>query len=176
MPLSLNVLDVWKLFSDGKKADKESIARWLDEVASDARQMALAWTTVCTELSRLSFNPGNLTEERRQQLWEQYHPFGCNDMPYYRLSQFYRRATHVLGGRTDETVHEVFCNALATILECRLDAKRVYDELFANLKRVTFLESENSAIDVVDLNRSVVLLNKEIAAFEVLAKEFRAKA
>lgn len=56
MALSLNVMDVWKLF-DRRKENKEAVSKWLDDVAHDARDLANVWAKVIVELKAETFNP-----------------------------------------------------------------------------------------------------------------------
>lgn len=44
MALSLNPIDVLKLFSERKRRDKEQIATWLEQTAAEARMTAEVWT------------------------------------------------------------------------------------------------------------------------------------
>lgn len=52
MSLSLNPADIWKIFADGKRRNKEELANWLDAVASDARKLADAWMETARSLRK----------------------------------------------------------------------------------------------------------------------------
>lgn len=173
MALSISVADVWKLFSDRKKSDKEAIAKWLDEVASEGRQISTAWMEVCTELHKSGMK---LNRDQRIELMDRFTPFRPNEVPYSRLRQFYESATPILGGRVHENVHTAFTRALGSLLSFRSDVKTKYDGVLSKFKTARFVDSDNSAEDLDDLDRSVFLLNREAAALEVLAKNFRASA
>src|SRR6266566_412633 len=55
MALSVNLADIWKLFKDSKKNEKERIANWLDAVAHEASLMAAIWTETYQRVSEGAF-------------------------------------------------------------------------------------------------------------------------
>jgi hypothetical protein len=165
MALSLSITDVWKIFGERKAADKQRVATWLDGVAEDARALADTWAKMYTELQNgtsdvsLGFGPEIIYR---------------NAPPFARLMDFYESASAVIGGKIDEDYESDFFFALARLIREREVTRERYEQTFRG-KRIRGLTTEDTC-NFGDLAEAVRKLNREAAALEVLARNFRAKA
>jgi hypothetical protein len=168
MSLSLNPADVWRIFSDGKRRNKEDVARWLDEVAADARKLADIWVDVVRQISK---NGIGLHDEIEIQM----RIGGPNAAPFSRLTRFYETASSVMGGRASDEVRRDFSDAVGSLVVNRNTAMRLCRTINYTLGGMKLLVDDgSSAADLGEFEKIVNLLNREAAALEVLAKNFRA--
>src|SRR5271154_3966592 len=178
MGLSINPADIWKMFSAGKARNKEEIAKWLDTVATDARQLAEAWKDVCVALSA----KGSEAEMQRvvDSLRKKHGYFLPNRSYFARLDEFYRNASGVLGDRVNEKVLQYFVSAAGEMMVARSSANDIYHSIFKqylkdveryekNGRRMGFIDDRSSMDDLTDLDRAAEVMDREAAALEVLA-------
>ncbi len=171
MALSLNPVDLWKLFKESKKNDREKIAEWMDEVAADARSMATVWTETYQKLCTGALKPEDEDDIMRNL------GFHRNINPNTRLREFYRTASTVIGGRVEHDLQERFAHAMGTALASRETAVRIHRAILWKCNEMRFfLDDQNKSDDISDFRKVVDILNREAAALEVLAKNFRASA
>jgi hypothetical protein len=165
MPLSITPTDVWRLFSDKKRRSKEDIAAWLDHVAADARQIATVWATVANEFDRQDLTKWRVLP---------------NGPAYCRLEQLYETASTVFAGRVPERFGDKFLDAIASVVMKRRDIVTLYRALSRSQSDIwpstTFVDDLSSEDQLKDLSSAIELLNREAAALEVLAGNFRASA
>jgi hypothetical protein len=170
MSLSLNPADIWKIFSDGKQRNKEELANWLDAVAADARKLADVWIETTRLLSKSELTVG-------QEIDIDLRLGGPNAAPFRRLTQFYETASTVIGGRVDDRTRMDFSQAVGTLLLNRNSAMRLCGTITRTLGGMKLLVDDANSLDnMAEFNGIIVLLNREAAALEVLAKNFRASA
>jgi hypothetical protein len=183
MGLSLNPVDIWKLFSDSKTKSKDQIAAWLDQAASEARQIADVWIG--------KYNTVVQEPEPPKGLWSGANAEGAfpgdsstvpsyvdrsvyaNSSNYERLDSSYESASTVFQGR-DEQLQESFMNSAAQVLSRRNDVKGLYERLYGKGKPIAFLDDASREEQLDNFQSAVELLNREAAALEVLARNFRA--
>jgi hypothetical protein len=167
MAITLSPLDVWKIFKDSKRSDKQEIAAWLDAVAGDARDMAEIWAEVYQR-----YCAGN--EDQRAVL-HRANALASNRAPYYRLREFYKSASQVIGARVKRNFHDDFDLHIGSVLDAREAALRAYQVILYYHAGVRFfVEDDNYGRRVYDFKQAIEALNSEAAAIEVLAKNFRA--
>jgi hypothetical protein len=169
MSLSLNPADVWKIFSEGKRRNKEEVATWLDAVAADARKLADVWADVVQAIS--TKQPLSVDEVIELQL----RIGGPNAAPFRRLTHFYETASNVIGGRVKDETRTDFSRSVGSLLVNRERAMRFCRTIYSTLGNMNFLvDNANSTKGLDDFYNIVNVLNREAAALEVLAKNFRA--
>lgn len=169
MGLSLNPIEVWKLFSERRTRNKEKIATWLDEIAAQAASLAKVW-----EAYVLVLNNGqrDLPKWAKKELALSKAP---NAPYYYQLAMFYRDASRVIGGRVKRETLDNLVYTLGSILsERETTKKKCQKALESNLKHTFFFDDTNRVSKLRDLSASVEALQKEAAALRVLAVNFRA--
>lgn len=168
MAISISVTDVWKLF-DKRKEKKEAVSKWLDDVASDARALADIWARTCVELKAETFNP----DRELLRTMELHRPLNG---PYFeRLIRFYGSLSTVFQGQTAGVVWvNAVAEELGTILKSRGFALELYEQMLGHVREVYFADGENKLTDLSDLENAARLLNREAAALEVLAANFKA--
>lgn len=181
MGLSLNPADVWRIFSDGEERRKEDAAKWLDELAKEARTMADAWRDVTTTLFAAELETSEEAKKVvRDQLVRKYGCFLPNTPHFYALRDFYTDASFVLGGRVDGQWINVLKMAAGAMIVERRNAATTYGEVmkargYDRGKRISFVNDENVTANLEDLTRIAEILNREAVALEMLARNFRAK-
>lgn len=168
MSISINVADVWKLF-DKRKENKEAVSKWLDAVARDARALADIWTRTSTELKAETFN----LDRELLRLMELHRP---PNGPYFeRLIRFYASLSTIFQGRAGGVVWvNAIAEELGGILKTRGFAVETYQRSLSLVREAHFADGENRFSDLTDLERAAHLLNREAAALEVLADNFKA--
>ena len=152
MSLSLNPIELWKLFADGKHTDKEQIATWLDQTAAEARQIADIWLKAQTE-----------TSDRP-----------CNSSSYSRLQRSLETSSLVFDGRINEKWQNWFSNNAAQVLVRRDQVKRLYERLYGSGKSAVVPDGDSRDEQLREFETAVGLLNRDAAALEILARNFRA--
>lgn len=117
MALSLNPLDLWKLVSDRRKADKEKIAVWIDQTAMEARKLADAWKK---EMEKYEDEIHAAVDQQRMHANE---PWGAT----FKMS--YHSASAVFEGRIDQRWRDAFAQLSGAILKKREEVMRLHKEL-----------------------------------------------
>ena len=177
--LSLNPADVWKVFSEKNQRNKAQVADWLDAVAIEARKLADVWKGISVDLLAAE-NEGPKARERvAKELWNKYADFEPNTPYFYRLKKFYANASSVLGGRGGSTLIDVLSGSAGTILQEREKTINIYDFFLKRyrprlISEVEFFNTANSDKDLNDLASIVKAMDREAAALEVIAINFRA--
>jgi|HubBroStandDraft_6_1064221.scaffolds.fasta_scaffold498947_1 hypothetical protein len=168
MAISISVTDVWKLL-DRRKENKEALSKWLDEVARDARALADIWSKTCVELKAGTFN----VDGELLRTMELHRP--PNGSYFQRLILFYASLSSVFQGRTRGIVWvNAVAEELGGILKTRGFAAESYERMLSGVREAYFADSENKLTDLSDLEKAAHLLNREAAALEVLAANFKA--
>jgi hypothetical protein len=170
MGLSLNPVDVWKLFSDGRRRDKEQIALWLEQAAAEARQIADIWLETAKSLP--------VREQNLRGGFESYSDDGGggNLRSYSRLEKFYDFMSSVFAARADRAWQDSATNTTAQVLMRRNEVKALYEKLYGSGKPILYVDQDSRDEQLDDLQTAIAFLNREAAALEVLARRFRASA
>jgi hypothetical protein len=169
MGLSLNPADIWKMFADGKRKDKEQIADWLDGVAAEARAIADVWATT---YQRLATNKLSRDDEEAVMFRLGFYQ---NRAPNQRLMRFYETASTVFGGRTDQKLMDKVVNTIGSVVANRAAAVKIHRDIMRHFDGLRFVvDDTNSPDQMSDFRKSVDVINREAAALEVLARNFRA--
>lgn len=166
MGLSLNPVDVWKLFADHKKKDKEQIALWLEQTADEARKIAEIWIKN-RDSARARESIGTVHSPGRESNIS-------NVAPFSRLENSYDNFSSVMDGRVSSEFHDDFSNKAASVIIRRNEVKDLYDRLFGRSAPLMFFDSKNNEQQLNKLDSAIDLLDREAAALEVLARNFRA--
>jgi len=168
MGLSLNPLDVFKIFQDKKSKNRELVADYLDSIAKEAANLALVWE----EVARKVIN-GDWAGDRETLSRIDKYQLAQNAPYYYRLSSFYEDISNALEGHISLEKRGNIIDHLGYLLMRRNITKDRYESMVSNLKQTWFIDDSNTIQDFSDLARSVEALHKEAAALDVLAKKFR---
>ena len=184
MGLSFNPTDLFRLLIDGRKDRRARVSAYLDGVAADARELADIWTEawrvgkagggevardLVPRLFRLDPNM-NPADERR------------NIRPFSRLTEFYKGLSSVLGSKGDPEFHQRFNHHLAVLLQTRNLSAEAFSSLPWDTPRrsseqassFVWASSDNGGAAPRSVSELIEMLNREAAALEVLAKQFKA--
>jgi len=167
MGLSLNPLEVFKLFADHKKADKEKIATWLEKAADDARRIANIWTQNRDDASELEQRPEGALHANVNYGISNFFEFGS-------FSESRDSFSSVIGGRIDQAVNDDFANKSAAFIIRRNEVRTLYERLYGKRTPLIFFDDNNREEQLNNLDTAIELLNREASALEVIARNFRA--
>jgi hypothetical protein len=176
MGLSFNPVDVWKLFSDGKRKEKEQIAAWLEQTAAEARQIADVWLETAHSLPR---RERGFQEDIFGGVAEPISITGSsnsNSASYSRLEESYDAMSSVLGARVERDWQDAATDSTAQVLMRRNQVKTLYERLYGPGKQVFYVDQDSRADQLDELQSAIAFLNREAAALEILARRFRALA
>lgn len=173
MALSLSITDLWKIFRERGKTEKDQIVEWLESVTKEAKDLASIWA----QLVRDAEDGVRLGSRAHLETWEVMYRYAphANEPHRSELGYFYGAASSVLGGRIHEGLHAQIVHRLAQVLVSRDCTQQTYIALFSKIRAATFIDSENKPADLHDLKTTFIALQKEVAALDALVKTFKAQ-
>lgn len=138
--LSLNPVDILKLFADHKRVDKERIATWLDQTASEARRIADIWMenrdrAFQAEMIGNARSMNNASSNNFEP--EDYRQFSAasNVASFSRLEDSFETFSTVMDGRLNPDFRDNFSTKSAAVILRRNEVKQLYDKLFGPMHR-----------------------------------------
>jgi hypothetical protein len=131
--------DVWKVFADTKRRNKEAIAKWIEDASADARQLAQTWRDRVSSYEELPLEvaPQSVINEQ--------------------IVESYKSASQVFEGRIPNTLQEAFASRTGSIIALLQTIKQLYERLYGKNKPMIFVDEEgnrNNAIVSTALLRS----------------------
>ncbi len=162
--ISINPIDIYKIFSDRFDQNSDRVAGYIDEISEDMEKLAVIWQEMVTSI----VSGNSVDDEKLMSLgFHEYLP--RNIAPYSRLRGFYERTSTVLAAnhradRVDDIVHR-----LARVI---LDRDSANEQLLNLLHQETGLSDKNQILK--ELTDTVNQINREAAEFRVLAKSVKA--
>lgn len=174
MGLSLNPANILFKYIDNKKEKDIRIAEFLDDIASEATNLAEVWED-CVDRLKTEAHIDVFDIKSGKSFHAVSHPGRyMNARPLSRLEEFYRNVSSVLDVKHNEKTDAVICK-IAKIIQQRNIAKNLVEENLKNTKDAIFFDKNNASDSLYTLENSVVAMHKEAAALHVYAKSFRAK-
>lgn len=165
----------WILNMSKNNKDRDlKIAEYLDQIAEEANSLAKVWEDIAkTVLSNgVAEAENNLVWIRliERPEWTIY----SKNIPRSRLEIFYDRMSSVLGKSSKGDLDFLICK-IGAILQKRTLNKEGIEQELRRIKEVRFFDKSNHIKDELNIQDSVSLLNREAAALNTFAKEFRTK-
>jgi len=174
MALSLNPIDVLKLFSDRRYRDKEQIASWLELTAADARITAYIWAHNRDAIRQAKADAEKTLGPSGAEAIERQIFAVTNVASFTRLEASFESLSSTMNGRIDSEFQEEFTNQTAEVMVRRNHVKQLYDNLFGRRGPITFFDTASKEQQLDNLDDAIDLLMREAAALEVMARNFRA--
>jgi hypothetical protein len=167
--------DSWllNLFKNSKERDLK-IADYLDQIVEEATNLAKIWENVVrsvqtTGVANAESNTIWIRLVERPE-WTIY----SKNIPRSRLEIFYDRVSSVLSKNNRGEMDYFICK-IGTILQKRKLTKDSVEEDLRRIKDVRYFDKTNHVNGEISLTESINLMNKEVAALSLFAKEFRTK-
>lgn len=167
MALSLNPLDIIKIFQERGIRSRERIADYLDVIAKVASSLANAWSDILELSMRRGESKVPLAHILQGQIsW------------FYEASEHYKRASTALGGKlSDSELKELFL-ALGTILETRNDTKRLYRLMSEESGTRRYSRKglwARGSVTLSQIEKNIDVMHKEAATLRAIAAAVRAQ-
>lgn len=165
----------WILNMSKNNKDRDlKIAEYLDQIAEEANSLAKVWEDVAETVlaNGVAEAENNLVWIRlvERPEWTIY----SKNIPRSRLEIFYDRMSSVLGKSNKGDLDFLICKIGAILQKRTLNREGIEQEL-RRIKEVRFFDKSNQIKDELNIQDSVSLLNREAAALNTFAKEFRTK-
>jgi hypothetical protein len=150
------------------------IAEYLDQITEEAGSVAKIWENVTG-----SIISNGIAEAENNAIWlrlverPEWTIYSKN-IPRSRLEIFYDRVSSVLGKSTRGEMDFFICK-IGAILQKRKLTKETIEEELKRIKDVRFFDKANQTKEDMSIAESISLLNSEVAALSIFAKEFRTK-
>ena len=157
------------------KNDKErnlKIAEYLDQIVDEAIGLARIWENVAESILRT----GTVDAENKL-LWVRLverpeWTIYSKTIPRSRLELFYDRVTSVIGNVHRNQKDFLICK-IGAILQKKKLTKEIIEEELKKVKDARLFDKNIQLKDETSIRESIALLNREVAALSVFAKEFR---
>jgi hypothetical protein len=150
------------------------IAEYLDQITEEAASLAKIWETVSnTILANGSAEAESNTIWIRLVERPEWTIYSTN-IPRSRLEIFYDRVSNLLG-KSSRGEMDFFICKIGALLQKRRLTKEIIEEELKRIKEVRFFDKANKIKEDMTIPESITLLNSELAALSIFAKEFRTK-
>ena len=164
---------ILNLSKNGKERDLK-IAEYLDQIAEEAYILASIWENIAGTVLK-----DGVAEAENNTVWNRLverpeWTIYSKNIPRSRLEIFYDRISSVLGKSNRGELDFLICK-IGTILQKRKLTKDMIEDELKRIKEVRFFDKTNQIRDDFSIQDSIALLNREAAALNVFAKEFRTK-
>jgi len=158
--------------SKNEKERDLKIAEYLDQIAEEAISLATIWEDVAQSILK----NGAVTAESNtvwirlveRPEWTIY----SKTIPRSRLEIFYDRVSSVIGKNHRSEKDFLICKIGAILQKKKLTTEIIEGEL-KKVKDARLFDKNNHIKDEISIMESISLLNREVAALSVFAKEFR---
>ncbi len=164
---------ILNLSKNSKERDLK-IAEYLDQIADEANTLATIWEniggTILKEGVAEAENDAVWIRLVERPEWTIY----SKNIPRSRLEIFYDRISSVLGKSNRGELDFLICR-IGTILQKRRLTRDLVELELKRIKEVRFFDKTNQIRDDFSIQDSISLLNREAAALNAFAKEFRTK-
>ncbi|HUR10001.1 MAG TPA: hypothetical protein VM012_01455 [Flavitalea sp.] len=164
---------ILNLSKNNKERDLK-IAEYLDQIAEEANILAKIWENIASsvltngEVDAESNSVWIRLVERPE--WTIY----SKNIPRSRLEIFYDRLSSVLGKSHRGELDFLICK-IGAILQKKKLTKDMIEYDLKRIKEVRFFDKNNQIKDGLTIEGSITLLNREAAALNDFAKDFRTK-
>lgn len=164
---------IHSLPKDNKERDLK-IAEYLDQITEEAGSLAKIWESVTR-----SIMTNGVAEAESNAIWTRLverpeWTIYSKNIPRSRLEIFYDKVSNLLG-KSSRGEMDFFICKIGGILQKRKLTKEIIEEELKRIKEVRFFDKANHTKEDMSLSESLSLLNSEVAALTLFAKEFRAK-
>ena len=158
--------------SKNNKERDLKIAEYLDQIAEEANSLAKIWENV----TRSILANGTVDAENNSKWiklverpeWTIY----SKSIPRSRLEIFYDRVSSVLGKSHRSEKDFLICK-IGAILQKRKVTREIIEDELKKIKDARLFDKTNQIKDEISIPESIDLLNSEVAALSIFAKEFR---
>lgn len=167
--------DSWllNLFKNSKERDLK-IADYLDQIVEEANNLAKIWENVIRSVQTIGVaNAESNTVWIRLVERPEWTIYSKN-IPRSRLEIFYDRVSSVLSKNNRGEMDYFICK-IGAILQKRKLTKDSVEEDLRRIKDVRYFDKTHQVNGEISLAESINLMNKEVAALSLFAKEFRTK-
>jgi hypothetical protein len=150
------------------------IAEYLDQITEEAHSLAKIWEDVSSSILTTG-----IAEAQSNAVWirlverPEWTIYSKN-IPRSRLEIFYDRLSSVLGKSTRGEIDFFICK-IGAILQKRKLTKEIIEEELKRIKDVRFFDKTNHMKEDMTIPETLALLNSEVSALSIFAKEFRTK-
>ena len=150
------------------------IAEYLDQITEEAGSLTKIWENVTR-----SILTNGIAEAESNTIWirlverPEWTIYSKN-IPRSRLEIFYDRVSSVLG-KSNRGEMDFFICKIGAILQKRKLTREIIEEELKRIKEVRFFEKANQIKEELSIPESISLLNSEVAALSIFAKEYRTK-
>ena len=158
-----------------KNEKKLRIADYLDEISSEASELANIWDRIVNVIitdGKIGKNE-HLALEQWVELPEQFRY--VNRRVHTRIEKFYGGVSTVLGNENKELMESLLFRIGHIIQQRNLTQKFVEENLNGTKSRLIIEYKKSDKDSKINLLESVKKLNEEVAELHSLAKEYRAK-
>jgi hypothetical protein len=159
--ISISVTDIFKMLLQRNDNDRDKAIRYMERVLDSAKRLSEIWFETFKRLASepdIKVIPDGVV--------------GWNYPPYYELQEFYRTTSSVIGKH--HVLRDSFVDGIANLLSQREFTREAYQNVITASRTGVFLDADNSSMPLNDLRASVEVLQREVAALEVLLERFRA--
>ena len=175
MGISINLSNSFFKWIDNKIERNKRIADYLDEIATEATNLASIWQSIVERLNSadqvdvFDVPLGKTLISKKPDSWL------CNTRPLSRLEHFYFSVSKVLGDSNRESIDPIVVH-IAKITCQRHLTKDLIEKTLSRQHSIIAYDQTNNIESMRELNNSVLAMHKEAAALHVFAKSFRATA
>ena len=167
--------DSWilNIFRSNKERNQKT-ADYLDQIAEEASGLVKVWESVVNSVltDGHAEAEGNTTWIRlvERPEWTIY----SKNIPRSRIEIFYDKISNVMGKNARSEMDYMICK-IGSILQKRKLTKDIIEEELQRIKEPRFFDQTNRVTGTISIKDSISLLNREVEALGLLAKEFRTK-
>jgi hypothetical protein len=169
MSLSINPVDIVKIFRERGIYKRKVIADYLNIIAGAATQLAYTWSGI---YEKWLLSPGDKRQPLRDVLLGKQIPI------FYEVSEHYKRASSVLGNILDKPQMSELFEALGALLRAR-DRTRTLFEIVDEQNNLAYLiESGERVVDAMTMSEiqdNIDSLHEEAATLRALAAAIQAQ-
>jgi len=160
--------------SKNNKERDLKIAEYLDQIAEEAISLAKVWEDII-----ISVMANGVAEAENNVIWSRLverpeWTIYSKNIPRSRLEIFYDRISSVLGKSQKGDLDFLICK-IGAIVQKRTLTREVIEQELRRIKEVRFFDKSNHIKDDFTIQESISLLNREAAALNTFAKEYRTK-
>jgi len=163
-----------EMLSGRGRVDHDRVAKYLDELASDAEKLAEIWAAIATAYAAGIEDPSSNATVVAKLTALKPHLLNHQAGFFYRLDMFYRFFTSAVGGRLPEDYANTTIFELGRLLRHRQIAKQAVDDALANAWAPVLLSDPTRHVPTDTIYQFVDAIQADAAALKTIARSYAA--
>ena len=168
MAISLSPIEILKFFRERGIREHQAVVAYLESIAGVATKIVDCWIEIADSMQKYD-------HDIRERLSRMAHQLG----PFYEASEYYKRASTILGGKLNQSEMDDLFEALGSLLSTRNETKKLYELEIERQYKVAVFGKEYSAcleksITVEKIRVMIDAMQREAAVLRALATGVRA--